>query len=264
MRTLKPSFFLNDVLAEIPPLGRLLFQGLWCIADREGRLEDRPARIKAEVLPYDDANVDSLLNELARRGFITRYAVGIARYIQINAFTKHQNPHLKEAASTIPAPDKHSASTDLGDDEPGGILDLGSGSRSRSRSGTGVRGESDDSAAKHSRRAVALPADFAISPDMREWATKFAPAIAIERETSQFCDYCRANGKVYRDWVAAWRNWISNAVKFESKSRSNGHATGRRTGGKSGVAMGVADTYGDDGYDSWADDDGKPDTFGDS
>ena len=110
-RNIKPSFFTNDTLAEIAPLGRLLFAGMWTIADREGRLEDRPKRIKAEVLPYDDCDVDSLLNDLQKLGFILRYEVDGQRYIQILAFSKHQNPHQKEAESTIPAPDKHRTST---------------------------------------------------------------------------------------------------------------------------------------------------------
>lgn len=53
-RNIKPAFFFNEQLAEVAPLGRLLFIGLWTIADREGRLEDRPRKIKAEVLAYDD------------------------------------------------------------------------------------------------------------------------------------------------------------------------------------------------------------------
>jgi hypothetical protein len=104
LRTIKPGFFTNDLLAELPPLGRLLFAGLWCQADRAGRLEDRPRRLKAEVLPYDDCDVDQLLNALADRGFIRRYAVEGNRYITIPTFSAHQNPHVKEAASTIPAP----------------------------------------------------------------------------------------------------------------------------------------------------------------
>ena len=103
-RNIKPGFFLNDKLAEVEPLGRLLFAGLWCLADREGRLKDRPKRIKAEVLPYDSCDIDKLLNDLWRHGFIIRYEVDGDRFIQVVNFLKHQNPHHKEAKSEIPPP----------------------------------------------------------------------------------------------------------------------------------------------------------------
>lgn len=114
-RNIKPGFFTNDLLAEIAPLGRILFAGLWTLADREGRLEDRPKKIKAEILPFDNCNADKLLADLNKHGFIKRYGVDGGSYIQIVKWKKHQNPHVKEAESTIPAPDetpdKHSAST---------------------------------------------------------------------------------------------------------------------------------------------------------
>ena len=104
-RNIKPAFFMNEDLAEIAPLGRLLFIGLWCAADREGRLEDRPKRLAAEILPYDDADVDELLQDLHVRGFILRYQAGDLRFIQVVNFGKHQNPHHQERESRIPAPD---------------------------------------------------------------------------------------------------------------------------------------------------------------
>jgi hypothetical protein len=110
-RNIKPGFFSNDVLAELEPLTRLLFIGLWIIADRAGRLEDRPKRIKAEVMPYDDCDVDDMLGSLSRAGFIQRYESGGVKAIQIVNWDKHQNPHVKEAESTVPAPDKSGAST---------------------------------------------------------------------------------------------------------------------------------------------------------
>lgn len=110
-RNIKPGFFSNDRLAELKPLVRLLFAGLWTIADRAGRLEDRPNKIKVEVLPYDTCNADKMLSELEDFGFIRRYTANGTKYIQVNAFTKHQNPHKNEAQSTIPAPEQHSAST---------------------------------------------------------------------------------------------------------------------------------------------------------
>lgn len=112
-RTIKPGFFKNEQLAELPMAARLLFAGLWCLADREGRLEDRPRRIKAELFPYDDLDVEPLLQALADHGFIVRYSVDGARYIQVTNFTKHQSPHPREAASEIPPPPAHS---DDGDD----------------------------------------------------------------------------------------------------------------------------------------------------
>lgn len=110
-RNIKPGFFTNDVLAECEPLARLLFAGLWLHCDREGRMEDRPKKIKAEILPYDSCDADQLLNQLQANGFIIRYQSGDRRYIQVVNFGKHQNPHIKEGASEIPAPGEHSTST---------------------------------------------------------------------------------------------------------------------------------------------------------
>ncbi|BBB68459.1 hypothetical protein UNDYM_4206 [Undibacterium sp. YM2] len=110
-RNIKHSFFKNDLLAEIPPLGRLLFAGLWTMADREGRLEDRHKRIRSEIMSYDDCDIDGLLNSLAKHGFIERYVVDGIGYIQICKFKSHQHPHRNEPPSALPAPGQHSAST---------------------------------------------------------------------------------------------------------------------------------------------------------
>lgn len=106
-RIVKPGFFKNEDLARLDPLARILFEGLWCMADRDGRIEDRPARIKAEVLPYDAADVEQLLDALAAKPgpwsdpFIVRYAVGGGRFIQITN-PENINPASREPASRIP------------------------------------------------------------------------------------------------------------------------------------------------------------------
>lgn len=112
-RNLKPGFFHNADLVELPVETRLLFAGLWLLADREGRLEDRPKQIKMEIYPADAFDVDAMLSQLQDSGFIERYEVNGNRYIQVLKFNKHQNPHRAEKASTIPAPCKHSADTVL-------------------------------------------------------------------------------------------------------------------------------------------------------
>jgi len=108
-RNIKPAFFKNELLVELPIEARLLFIGLWTLADREGRLENRPKRIKMEIYPADDYDIAELLLSLQNKGFIYIYG----EYIQVINFTKHQSPHVKEAASIIPAPDEHHASTVL-------------------------------------------------------------------------------------------------------------------------------------------------------
>lgn len=103
-RNIKPGFFRNEQLMQVAPLGRLLFAGLWCLADREGRLYDRPRQIKWDILPADDCDINSLLDDLARRGFIRRYSVDGIGYIEVVNFLRHQRPHYKETASTLPPP----------------------------------------------------------------------------------------------------------------------------------------------------------------
>lgn len=112
-RSLKPGFFTNEDLIELPFEYRLLFAGLWTLADRAGRLEDRPKRIKLNVFPGDNVDCDAGLSALAERKFIERYSVGGIRYIQVLAWAKHQSPHVKEASSTIPAPCENSACTSV-------------------------------------------------------------------------------------------------------------------------------------------------------
>ncbi len=102
-RTLKPSFFSNVDLAELSPFHRLLFAGLWCWADREGRIEDRPKQIKGNIFPFDEGlDVDMMLTELQEHGFLVRYVSEGKSVIEIPNFEKHQNPHPKEADSELP------------------------------------------------------------------------------------------------------------------------------------------------------------------
>jgi len=101
-RLLKPGFFKNEVLSDLDPLDRLLFAGLWTLADREGRLEDRPRRIKNELFPCDDYDVDAGIYRLASAEFVERYTSCNIRVLLIVNFSKHQSPHGTEKDSLLP------------------------------------------------------------------------------------------------------------------------------------------------------------------
>ena len=109
IRSIKPEFFTDEDLGRLSPCHRLTFEGLWCYADKEGRLKDRPGYLKTMTLPYDNIDFESILNDLCKnstgRGkpFITRYSVNNDNYIQINNFKEHQRPHHTEKDSILPA-----------------------------------------------------------------------------------------------------------------------------------------------------------------
>lgn len=103
-RNIKPALFTNDTLAEIEPLGRLLFIGLWTIANYKGDLIWRPKRVKAQILPYDECSIEELAINLDKSGFVRFYSDGNQKYLRIVNFGKHQNPHKneREKGSEIP------------------------------------------------------------------------------------------------------------------------------------------------------------------
>ena len=105
IRTIKPSFFKDDGLADLQPIVRLLFVGLWCMADSYGRLRDRPRVIRVEVLPFDDCNCDDLLAELHNAGYIIRYVAAGVRCIVIPGFREHQRITGKAAYASSKYPD---------------------------------------------------------------------------------------------------------------------------------------------------------------
>jgi hypothetical protein len=104
-RSIRPGFFSNEELCSLPPLVRLLFAGLWTVADREGRLLDRPKKLKAELFPYDRTfSVERGLELLAGLGLIFRYSSDGLRCIFVMSWYKHQRPHPREDASKLPPP----------------------------------------------------------------------------------------------------------------------------------------------------------------
>src|SRR3990167_1425898 len=129
IRYMKPGFFKNEDLAALSAMHRLCFAGLWLMADKCGRLEDRPRRIKGELFAYENVEVEPILSDLKQAGFICRYVVKEIPLIQIVNFEKHQRPHKAGPISTLPespSSDVDSPSSDV--DSPSSDVDSPSSS----------------------------------------------------------------------------------------------------------------------------------------
>lgn len=194
-RNLKPGFFKNEVLADLPFEYRILFQGLWCLADRAGRLENRPRRIKAEIFPHDAVDVVQGLIALAGSGFIELYEVGGFQYVQIVAFSKHQNPHCKETASTIPAPCANSADSGISGTSPADSLNPITDSFNPN--------DAVPASGRGKPRKTRIPADFVISERVKRWATEKGHGKLVER-FDHFVSAAKARGYEYVDWDEAF------------------------------------------------------------
>jgi hypothetical protein len=103
-RQINPEFFSSDQVVAVSMAARLLFIGLWTLADRDGRLRDEPSRIKRQIFPDDRVDIEKLLGELAGQGLVDRYVVDETALMCIPAFEEHQSIHPHEAKSKLAPP----------------------------------------------------------------------------------------------------------------------------------------------------------------
>lgn len=250
IRTIKPEFFKHDELAELAPLIRLLFVGLWCVADCAGRLEDRPARIKAEVLPYDKCDVVAALDLLAKNGFITRYQVGALNLIQINNFRKHQRITGKEAEtpSRFPAQFTNDATEQvLRDDE---LPEQSQGNNwetpeTTGKEGKGKEGKGDMGAGRKPAHKASKSASLSKPSGVDEAVSYFVANGSTDEQGRTFFDHFEANGwrqggkTAMKDWQAAARNWIRRSgtvARGAAAGLARGNTLGKNNFGAAGGA----------------------------
>ncbi len=79
--------------------------------------------------------------------------------------------------------------------------------------------ETEAEAASPPKRGTQLPDDFELTMTRHQFAVNHG--VHPLHEFNQFLDYHKSKGSVFKDWDAAWRTWVRNAVKF-SKGGTNG------------------------------------------
>ena len=108
-REIRPGFAKDEDLGSCSPLARLFAALLPMWADREGYVEDRPRRLRADILPYDNIDGELIVDELLNKtDYIKRVTIDGVKLLWIVNFKKHQqNVHKNEVPSTHLGPCKH-------------------------------------------------------------------------------------------------------------------------------------------------------------
>lgn len=112
IRTIKPDFWTDEKIVQLPYLTRLLFVGMWNFADDFGYLSDEPARIKMQIMPSDSIDAESEIDLLISIGLISRFVSNDGfSFLAINHFSDHQKVDhptkskiYREASRKIPIP----------------------------------------------------------------------------------------------------------------------------------------------------------------
>lgn len=109
IRSVKPEFWTDQELAEQTSRdARLLYIGLWNLADEHGRLRGDSRYIKGQLFAYDDDltfdGIDALIGELDKAGKAVRYTVGTVTYLYLPKLGRHQRLEPKVVSRLPPPP----------------------------------------------------------------------------------------------------------------------------------------------------------------
>jgi len=232
-RSIKPGFFKNEHLAECQPLARLLFIGLWTIADSDGRMEYRPLRIKAELFPYESCDIVPLLSQLAERGFVRIYTANGRQYLDIPTFREHQRCHPSEQPDGLPACEDGQAVKIHGEQFfPTASCALYPSTFSPSTSNP------ESASSTPQRRRCSKPADplrwsadsgweGITDADHAEWSQAY-PAADLPVELAKANQWLRVNPK--KAHKSNWRRWLTTVWLSKCQDRGGTHREAARPG----------------------------------
>lgn len=105
-RMIDPSIWINEDFGTLTNLAKLVFIGLFSIADDEGRGKASPAYIKAVLFPYNDdlrvADIEKALSEISSKMSVIFYSCDENKYYTLTSWNKWQKID-KPSDSQIPA-----------------------------------------------------------------------------------------------------------------------------------------------------------------
>ena len=213
IRTIKPDFWTDGTIIKLSPFARLLYIGMWNFALCDsGHVDDDLLRLKLQVLPMDNVDIESLLQELMDSGRVARISLENGEtYLHVVRLRDHQKvdnrwiprcPACKEegspelAETRVSLDETRRDSPELAETHPG-----------RERKGK----ESKGGEGKGKTTPHPIPSDFSLTPERRQWSMENTPALNPQLVTDEFIDYWAnggGSGKRKSNWETTWRNWM--------------------------------------------------------
>jgi hypothetical protein len=211
IRTIKPDFWTDAKIATLSYLARLLFIGLWNVADDEGRFKSDPRILKGCLFPTDDETtvekITGALRELSGSGRVVLAEIDGEQYGCCPNFRKHQKIN-KPSKSRLPE-----------FTEPSGSLPvaLREGYVTEEEEEKEVEVEKEVVVEKRRRGEKitwdATAQDFAgiTQCDMDSW-TEAYQHVSLEHEMSKAKEWVIANpAKAKTNWRRFLTNWFSRS-----------------------------------------------------
>ncbi len=117
-----------------------------------------------------------------------------------------------------------------------GLLDIGEDAASRPTPKPPKR------AKKPAVPKTSIPADFALTDEMRQWAAEKCPRVDIEIETQLFVRHFLDHPEIKRPgWLRSWEAWMLRQVKWDKERPAQPAAPGARRPARNAAEQRLAD-----------------------
>jgi hypothetical protein len=220
-RILRESICYSETLARLSPDAERFFYRLTTQADDFGRFDARPSVLRSRCFQLggvSDEDVAELLAALKKVGLICGYTLDGRAYGHFPTWAKYQR--IRSPRSRYPEPPQVAASCG---ESPQVAADCGSPARA-SGSGSGSGSGSVISVPANTRvrtaphpRATPWPEDFTLTEERASWGRD--AGVEVAWEWNKFKDHALRDGATHKNWNAAWRYWIRNAVDLAHRRR---------------------------------------------
>ena len=215
-RMIDPGIWSSEDFSKLSSFSKLIFIGLFSLADDEGRGKANPSYLKSMLFPYEEgirsADIKKTLQEIASTMSVIFYTHDEKEYYALKSWGKFQTIN-KPTPSSVPAPvsDYSAATVVLPEDYGSTTVALPPKRKEEEKEKKEEeKGKKEEEKGKKSS-AGKPPARF-IPPTVEEVAA-YCKKRGSGIDPEAFVDYYQANGwiqgkgKPIKDWQACVRTW---------------------------------------------------------